>query len=297
MTRLLRKGAAFVFDDAARSAFQQIKKAFTTADILTHFNPALETVIETDASDFAISAILSQQHASILRPVAFMSRKMTPAERNYEIHDKELLAIVESVKTWRHYLEGLDNPFTILSDHQALQYFQSSKTLTRRQARWSEVINHHKYQLRYRPGKDSGKPDALSRRPDFAEGGKASEADPLTLLRPVLAAISLRCSVSSLMRDLIFHQKQDPAIKLILAAALAAEPQMHEEAGKTWRISQSLLLSDGLAYVPDFEKLKVAILEQAHDSPEAGHPGQAKTLELIQRSYTWPKMRESSTTI
>ena len=97
MTRLLRKGAAFDFDDAARSAFKKIKEAFTTAEILTHYNPALETVIETDASDFAISAIISQLHANIPRPVAFMSRKMTPAERNYEIHDKELLAIVESV--------------------------------------------------------------------------------------------------------------------------------------------------------------------------------------------------------
>ena len=151
---------------------------------MRHFSPDLSTVMETDASDYAISAVLSQYHDKTLHPVAFMSRKMNPAERNYEIHDKELLAIVDAVKLWRHYLEGLASPFIILSDHQALQYFQSSKTLTRRQARWSEVINHHKYVIRYRPGEKSGKPDALSRRPDFAPGGKASESEPLTLLRP-----------------------------------------------------------------------------------------------------------------
>lgn len=135
MTRLLRKEVKFEFDMPARSAFNSIKESFSLGQVISHYDPALPSLIETDASDYAISGILSQYHGTVLRPVAFMSRKMNPAERNYEIHDKELLAIVESVKIWRHYLEGLSLPFTILTDHQALQYFQTSKTLTRRQAR------------------------------------------------------------------------------------------------------------------------------------------------------------------
>lgn len=173
MTRLLKKAAVFAWDGKASESFEAVKLAFTTAGFLRHFDPTKTTVIETDASDYAISGILSQYHDKLLVPVAFMSRKMNDAERNYEIHDKELLAIVETIKVWRHYLEGCSTPFTILTDHQALQYFQTSKTLTRRQARWSEVINHHKYLIKYRPGTQAGKPDALSRRPDFAEGGKS----------------------------------------------------------------------------------------------------------------------------
>src|SRR5262249_50394448 len=151
----------------------------------------LETLIETDSSDYAISAILSQFHDKKLHPVAFMSRKLNPAELNYEIHDKELLAVVTAMKIWRHYLEGLYQPFTILSDHQALEYFQTARTLTRRQARWSEVVNHHKYRIKYRTGSSSGKPDALSRRPDYAEGCKASEAEPVNLLRPLTISATL----------------------------------------------------------------------------------------------------------
>lgn len=218
LTKLLKKDARYDFENAAREAFEAIKQSFTHAGILKHFDPTLETVIETDSSDYAISGILSQYHEKRLYPVAFMSRKMNPAERNYEIHDKELLAIVQAVKIWRHYLEGLKIPFTILTDHQALQYFQTSKTLTRRQARWSEVINHHKYIIKYRPGDKSGKPDALSRRPDFEPGGKASEAEPIQLLRPLSlsASVVVRNSTSHLLPDIKQYQRRDPAIEDII---------------------------------------------------------------------------------
>ena len=107
LTRLLKKEVKWDFDAAAETAFTKIKSSFTDAGMLKHFDPSLPTIIETDASDYAISGILSQYHEKRLYPVAFMSRKMNPAERNYEIHDKELLAIVNCIKIWRHYLEGL----------------------------------------------------------------------------------------------------------------------------------------------------------------------------------------------
>jgi transposase InsO family protein len=215
---------------------------------------------------------------------------MNPAERNYEIHDKELLAIVEAVKLWRHYLEGLSSAFIILTDHQALQYFHTSKTLTRRQARWSEVINHHKYNIRYRPGAQSGKPDALSRRPDFAAGGKASEAEPLILLRPMTISATIRVfsSTSELLPDIKRYQRQDPAILPIIEAI---ESGNRDDISEAWQIREDILITRGLVYVPDYEDLKIRILKQAHDSRETGHPGQAKTLEIIRRNFYWPAMR------
>jgi transposase InsO family protein len=290
LTRLLKKDYKWEVDHAAQAAFDKIKFAFTDASILAHFDPALPTIIETDASDYAISGILSQYHDKLLRPVAFMSRKMNPAERNYEIHDKELLAIVESVKLWRHYLEGLADPFIILSDHQALQYFQSSKTLTRRQARWSETINHHKYVIRYRPGDKSGKPDALSRRPDFAAGGKASEAEPLTLLRPATISATVRVfsSTSEMLPDIKFFQRQDPAIQPIIEKL---EADNRDDVSESWQLRDEILLSRGMIYVPASDSLRVRILQQAHDSIETGHPGQAKTTEIVRRNFYWPGMR------
>jgi transposase InsO family protein len=289
LTRLLKKDAKFIPDAAAIAAFKQIKSAFTGSAILKHFDPTLETTIETDASDYAISGILSQYHGKLLFPVAFMSRKMNPAERNYEIHDKELLAIVEAVKIWRHYLEGLKSAFVILTDHQALQYFQTSKTLTRRQARWSEIINHHKYKIKYRPGDKSGKPDALSRRPDFSAGSRADEAEPLIVLRPqVSATIRVFNSTSALLPDIKTYQGQDPAIADILEAL---QTEDRDDVPEAWQLREDILTTRGLIYVPDYDDIKVRILQQAHDSMEIGHPGQAKTLEIVRRNFYWPGMR------
>ena len=90
-----------------------LKKRFTPAPILRHFDPELQCVIECDASDFAIGAILLQEVEGRLHPVAFQSRKMNKHEINYEIHDKELLAITSAFKEWRRYLEDARHKITV----------------------------------------------------------------------------------------------------------------------------------------------------------------------------------------
>jgi hypothetical protein len=97
----------WVWTDAMTKSFEKLKHCFMTAPILTHFDPNRECIVETDASDFALGGTLSQTAEDTkLHPNAFHSRKFSPAEINYEIHDKELLAIVDCFKTWRRYLEG-----------------------------------------------------------------------------------------------------------------------------------------------------------------------------------------------
>jgi len=108
-------------------AFEELKKRFTTAPILSHFYPGRKTVVETDASDFALGCVLSQYQGRRLHPVAFHSRKLNSAERNYEIHDKELLAIMEAFKEWKRYLWGEEEPMTVYTYHQNLQSFLTKK--------------------------------------------------------------------------------------------------------------------------------------------------------------------------
>ncbi|MBW0464881.1 hypothetical protein O181_004596 [Austropuccinia psidii MF-1] len=119
----------------ALSKFQILKEAFTTAPILSHFNPSLPAIVETDASDYALGAVLSQVNDSGRHPIAFDSRKLLPDELNYEIHDKELLGILWALKHWRSFLLSLSNSFGVLTDHYSLQYFMSSKVITCCQAR------------------------------------------------------------------------------------------------------------------------------------------------------------------
>jgi len=96
-------------------------------------------------------------------------------ERNYEIHDKEMLAIIRALEEWRHFLEGARHPVEIWTDHKNLEYFMTAKKLNRRQARWSLYLAQFDFKLIYRPGRSMGKPDTLSRRPDHGKGTSDNE--------------------------------------------------------------------------------------------------------------------------
>ncbi|KAH9244901.1 hypothetical protein BASA81_017660 [Batrachochytrium salamandrivorans] len=168
LTALLKKDIKFDWNQTTEDSFKALKKAFKDNVILTHADESQEFLVEVDASDFAVAGVLSQYNSQRdLQPVAFFSRQMVPAERNYEIYDKELLAIAVCLKEWRHFLQNSIKPFTILSDHKSLEYFMTTKQLTRRQARWAELLSEYDFRLSYRPGSHNGKADHLSRRPDY----------------------------------------------------------------------------------------------------------------------------------
>ncbi len=108
--------------------------------------------LETDASNFALRAVLSQPNKDgRLHPIAFHSQKFTAAEINYEIHDKELLAIVNSFQEWRHFLEGAQHSVTVYTDHKNLEYFMSTKVLNRRQVCWSISFSRFNFVIMYPP--------------------------------------------------------------------------------------------------------------------------------------------------
>ena len=120
--------------------------------------------------------------------MAFHSWKFQPAEINYEIHDKELLAIVDELKHWRRYCEGATHQIQVFSDHQNLEYFTTTKVLNRRQARWAQELARINFQIYYQPGTQNGKRDALSRRSEYrlekGGGGKPDNHDSFANKKP-----------------------------------------------------------------------------------------------------------------
>ncbi|SPO30394.1 related to pol protein [Ustilago trichophora] len=172
----------FGLPEEAKQAFHRLIQAFTTAGVLRHFDYHLPTRLETDASDFAIAGVLKQEHEGRWHPVAYYLRKMAPAEKNYEIHDKELLAVVACLTQWRHMLAGLPSQLVILTDHEALKYFKSQRRITGRQARWAVLLADFDFVLQYRPGDKAGKPDALTRRRDMEPAGEEREHNVRQLL-------------------------------------------------------------------------------------------------------------------
>jgi hypothetical protein len=122
LVRLTRKNIKWEFTDECRKSFETLKAAFTEAPVLSHWMPEHQLTVETDASDYAIAAILSITHSDgEIHPIAFHSRTLGPSELNYDVHDKELLAIFESFRIWRHYLEGPALPVTVITDHKNLE--------------------------------------------------------------------------------------------------------------------------------------------------------------------------------
>ena len=112
-------------------AFEQLKQEFTRAPVLTKWVPDSEMIVETDASDYALAAIISSRTPdSEIHPMAFHSRSFNPAEVNYDTHDKELLTIFEAFKHWHQYLEGSRTPIDVVTDHKNLEYFATTKILT-----------------------------------------------------------------------------------------------------------------------------------------------------------------------
>src|SRR5277367_4541788 len=185
ITKLLKKGVKFHWGTAAEKAFQDLKRAFSTAPILRHFDPSKPLIPETDASDFAMGAVISQRgDDGKLYPIMFMSRKFIDAELNYEIYDKEMLAIVEAMDRHRHYFEGLGQKTTVYSDHKNLLCFTETKVYNRRQARWAEKLSRFDFIIVFRPGKEGGKPDALSRRPDYCISQEEINSQAFALLKP-----------------------------------------------------------------------------------------------------------------
>ncbi|MBW0548182.1 hypothetical protein O181_087897 [Austropuccinia psidii MF-1] len=162
LTSFLKKDSRFALNEEALRHSHQLKEAFTIAPILSHFYPSLPIIVETDALDYALGAVLSQISDSRKHPIAFDSRKLLPAQLNYEIHDKEPLGIIWALKSWRAFLLSLSLSFEVLTDNSSLQYFLSSKILTRHQSLWAEFLSEFHFSITYRPGRLATLPDALS---------------------------------------------------------------------------------------------------------------------------------------
>ncbi|MBW0479861.1 hypothetical protein O181_019576 [Austropuccinia psidii MF-1] len=159
----------------ALSQFQILEESFTSAPVLSHLNPSLPNIVETDAFDYALGAVLSQVNDSGKHPMEFDSCKLLPAELNYKTHDKELLGIFWALKHWRAFLISLSNSYEVLTDHSSLQYFMSSKVLTCHQACWSEFLSEFHLTITYCPGRLATLPYALSIRTTYGQTERVNQ--------------------------------------------------------------------------------------------------------------------------
>lgn len=124
---LTHKDKKWSWEDKHTDALNEIKKRMSSRPVLAHPDPKKQFIVETDASGVALGAVLSQkQEDGRLHPIAYLSKSFSPAERNYDTHDKELLAIVTALQEWRLYLEGAELRILVLTDHRNLEYWKTA---------------------------------------------------------------------------------------------------------------------------------------------------------------------------
>ncbi|KAL2086105.1 hypothetical protein ACEWY4_017164 [Coilia grayii] len=257
LTNLLRaKPKTLQWSTEADQALANLKVSFSSAPLLTLPNPTKPFIVEVDASTTGAGAVLSQESGSPsrLHPCAFFSRKFSPAEQNYDIGNRELLAVKLALEEWRHWLEGAQHPFRVLTDHKNLAYLREAKRLNPRQARWALFFTRFNFILSYRPGSKNVVADALSR----VQGG----ADTPKSIEPILPTHLIVSPIQWALDDRITQ-------------AITQEPAPPETPAHR-------------LYVPT--GLRQEVLATLHTSLGTGHPGANQTLTLIRDRYWWPGM-------
>ncbi len=170
LTALTSTKTMFRWSSSAEAAFSKLKSCFVSAPILVAPDPSRQFVVEVDASEVGLVRFFPSALPRMTRdPCAYFSHRLSPAERNYDIGNRELLAVKLALEEWRHWLEGSGKPFIVWTDHKNLEYIRSAKRLNSRQARWALFFGRFHFSISYRPGSKNIKPDALSRIFDQSE--------------------------------------------------------------------------------------------------------------------------------
>ena len=285
----------FEWGEQQQQAFDQLKAAVVSAPCLAIPDPKREFIVHTDASGYATGAVLMQQFDEGLRPIAFLSKKMTKAERNYPVHEQELLAILNALKAWRHYLGG--RRFSVLTDHQSLQYVETSAMATPRQVRWAAWLSEFDFTIHYSPGKTNVAADALSR---AAAGKPQLDSGEEDLLVNSLQSREDEEATGGAGKRLLLNTIGELApLPIRIRAAAAADDDYQAslslsrealEGRKLVRQGGLLYRDDGRLVVPNSPTLRTWLLSSAHDTLLGGHHSAVATAAWLNERVWWSNM-------
>lgn len=331
LSELTKKDQEFLWNVDLQSRLRILQFHMATAPKLSYFDPSLETFTHSDASKFAIGGWLGQIESDGItkRIVSYWSRKLTLTERNYPVHERELLALIGVVKKFRYYLHGVQ--FTSYVDHRSLEHLQRQPELSARQVRWVEFLQEFMPTVRYEKGSENTFADWLSRRPDFLKvqcpechhqfGGQ----DPNTTAKSTISSIqtsqsgTLYCHACTSRLPEAHHMRFNRLYSVTstvepdeaLLTKLIDEQQSDDfcKLLETYSTDPSLIPPKQRGYFKTFKKLRsgvwvkgstavilpegprrLAALESCHDGAEQGHWGFAKTIAKLRLHCFWPNL-------
>ena len=263
--------------------------------------------METDSSDGVSAGVLSQQQDDgEWKPVTFFSKAMNPEEMRYEIHDKEMLAVMRGLAEWRPLLISLQNtPFLAITDHRTLEYFTTKRLLNPRQAWWADQLVDFHLKITYRPGSINTIADILSWKTEVLKTQKEKDiaARTTVLIKPSLIAAleesPAPADQASDAQEPPQPEEQLPTSAIELIDQVLMANREHDSLQKYrdltgrngWEMKQGLLLRWGKLVVPDVNNLRTKLIREAHATLATAHPGRAKTRKLLTDWYHWLNIR------
>ena len=277
------------WEEEHQRAFEELKEKITSQPVLSLPRREGKFRVEMDTSGHMIGGVLSQEQDGKWKPIAFLSRTMQPVEQNYEIYNKELLAIVEALAKWRQYLLDAKELFGVWTDHENLKYFREPHKLNGWQAWWYLKLQDYDFTLKHIPGKTNTKANILSRKDQV--NTKEDNKDV------------------QLLKDKLWQQKTTAEVIIIKENKTREENEILKEIrrnatrdnevvqalernnGLTWE-EDRVVYMEGRVYIPNNKKLKEEILKENHDLVDVRHPGQHRMLELLKRNYWWPGLKK-----
>jgi len=288
---LTKKGAPFIWSAECQNAFEQLKNALTSANVLALPNDEGQFILDCDASDKAIGAVLSQVQNGEERPICFASQLYDKHQQNYNVTRKELLALVTFVKKFRQYLLG--RPFLIRTDHAALQWLRKTPEPIGQQARWLEILEEFDFQVQHRPRTQHVNADSLSRRiaathneplsqtqPDRIDWPRVQQDDPIVGKIYRLVQAGSPCpspeSVSHCCNEMKSLCAQFDRLKLSDNGTLC----------RTFTSTNTGTTHDQII-VPG--PLRKDIADDLHRGLNGGHLGQRRAKLLLQKRFYWPR--------
>ncbi len=282
LNELTKKDAPWVWTEEREEAFNTLKRLICEEPVL--LMPKLEDPfeLEVDTSNFAIGATLNQKdERGCWHPVAYYSTTLSDTERNYDIYDKELLAIVKSLRHWRTYLAGATHTIVIHTNHANLLYWKEPRKISRRIAREFQELQEYNFVLKHIVGTKNARADALLRQPDYDTG--EDDNDNVVVL-PSHVFINLASDepieeIDTRSKINMSNLENEETIR-----RWANTFHLHKQNDTWWKDNTLVVASDN--------NLKRGVISTFHDPPYHGHPGITNTQALLKESYWWPNMKK-----
>lgn len=273
------KRRSIEWSNRCQEAFDRIKTCMSSAPILVAPDPDKPFVVETDACDYGVGAVLSQEgDDGLMHPVAFESKKLSPAERTYPAQERELLGILHALRTWRCFIDG--RPYVVYTDHHPLRYFRTQSKPTARLTRWVAELELYDPEIRYKPGKENHVPDILSRRDGPQCTTTASDMEPAYLYTvtsvqesdwPKFYAFPEERR-PEMLRDLLYKHKDKFVVRDNMVFRLVKEGDSTREV----RFARFSVRAD--------------LVDSFHRG--FGHAAGKNIVHLVKRHYWWPNMEQ-----